>query len=86
VHKSILLRDPAATSECAGYIVVACFTCVSRLPSEVVLREFEQIAEALDVKDALIVSAAGGDRQERARCSVIPLPRTNGSDGRRSAN
>jgi hypothetical protein len=74
---------PAVGSECAGYIVVACFTCAERVPSEPMLRELAQVAKAFDVEEALIVRAGGVAGQEPS--GVIPLPRdANGSGGRRT--
>jgi hypothetical protein len=72
---------PAVGSECAGYVVVACFTCTERCLSEAVLRELAQVADALRVDDALVLTAVGAGGDQRVRRAVIPLAR-NDADGR----
>jgi hypothetical protein len=83
ICESAAADAPAVGSECAGYVVVACFTCADRVPSEPMLRELAQVAEVLDVDEALLVGAGGVAGQEPS--GVIPLPRdVNGSGGRRT--
>ncbi len=87
----VLVRDaavadaPAVGSECAGYVVVACFTCADRWPSGAVLRELVQVADALCVDEALVMPGAYAVGV-RVRPAVIPLPRdNNGAAGGRRA-
>lgn len=75
---------PAVGSACAGYVVVACFTCADLWPSGAVLRELAQVGDALCVDEALVVPRAGAVLGEQLRSVVIPLPRdSNGAAARR---
>ena len=77
---------PAVGSECAGYVVVACFTCADRWPSGAVLRELAQVAETLCVDVTLVMPGAGAVGEVRVRPAVIPLARnSNGAAGGRRA-
>ena len=77
---------PAVGSECAGYVVVACFTCTHGWPSGALLRELAEVAEALCVDEALIMHGARGVAEVRIRPTVIPLARDSsaGATGHRT--
>jgi hypothetical protein len=76
---------PAVGTECAGYLVVARFTCVGRWPAAALLLELAQVADALQADEVLLLTGTEVLNEKPPRPVVIPLPRDgNGPRFRRT--